>query len=84
MDNRILYHCPSNPRHMSSVVNTFAYELPYKEIMGGVTAMRRKHFEMINGFSNIYFGWVISFYLNFDETFQVLNVSIFYFQGRRR
>jgi hypothetical protein len=56
-DDRNLYHCPFYPRHMSSHVNTFNYELPYKEILGGVTAIRRKHFEMINGFSNLYFGW---------------------------
>jgi hypothetical protein len=56
-DDRNLYHCPVNPRHMSSHVNTFNYELPYKEILGGVTAIDRKHFELINGYSNSYFGW---------------------------
>ena len=57
-DERNIYSCPTYPRHMSANVNTFDYVLPYKEIMGGVTAMSRKHFELINGFSNIYFGWV--------------------------
>lgn len=58
-DDRNFYYCPSYPRHMSTCVNTFDYKLPYKEIMGGVTAVNRKHFELVNGFSNLYFGWVI-------------------------
>ena len=44
---------------MSSHVSTLNYELPYREILGGVTGIRRKHFELINGFSNRYFGWGI-------------------------
>jgi hypothetical protein len=42
---------------MSVAVNTLDYKLPYKEIFGGVSAIRRKHFKLINGFSNSYFGW---------------------------
>lgn len=57
-DDRNFYYCPYYPRHMSTNVNTFDYVLPYKEILGGVTAISRKHFQLINGFSNIYFGWV--------------------------
>ena len=51
-----LYYCPWWPRHMSIEVNTLQYELPYKEIFGGVSAIKRKHFELINGYSNLYFG----------------------------
>jgi len=43
---------------MSIAVNTLRYVLPYKEIFGGVSAIRRDHFELINGYSNSYFGWV--------------------------
>ncbi len=54
-----LYHCPTeSPRHMSAYIDTFNFELPYKEIMGGVTAITAPHFELVNGFSNSYFGWV--------------------------
>ena len=56
-DDRNLYYCPMYPRHMSVAVNTLNYKLPYKEIFGGVSAIHRKHFELINGFSNSYFGW---------------------------
>jgi hypothetical protein len=57
-DDRNLYYCPFWPRHMSIAVNTLKYALPYKEIFGGVSAIRRDHFELINGYSNSYFGWV--------------------------
>lgn len=56
-DDRNLYYCPLYPRHMSIAVNTLRYKLPYKTIFGGVSAINRKHFELINGFSNLYFGW---------------------------
>jgi hypothetical protein len=58
IDGRNIYDCPIWPRHMSVAVNTLDYELPYKEIFGGVSALKREHFEMVNGFSNLYFGWV--------------------------
>lgn len=57
-DDRNLYYCPHYPRHMSCNVNTFKYKLPYKEILGGVTSIKKEHFQLINGFSNSYFGWV--------------------------
>jgi hypothetical protein len=31
--------------------------LPYDGIFGGVCALNKTHFEKINGFSNIFFGW---------------------------
>jgi len=58
-DDRNLYNCPMWPRHMSIAVNTLGYRLPYKEIFGGVSAIRSEHFELVNGYSNLYFGWVI-------------------------
>ena len=35
----------------------FYFRLPYTELFGGVEAFRKDHFEKINGFSNVYFGW---------------------------
>ncbi|VDK85087.1 unnamed protein product [Litomosoides sigmodontis] len=56
-DDRNIYSCPDQPRHMSVAVNKFQYKLPYGSIFGGVCAMRTEHFLKINGFSNSYWGW---------------------------
>nr|CAD7413239.1 unnamed protein product [Timema poppensis] len=42
---------------MSSSVNTFRYNLPYRELFGGAVAILQKQFEFVNGFSNVFFGW---------------------------
>lgn len=31
--------------------------LPYRTIFGGVSAINREHFELLNGFSNSFWGW---------------------------
>jgi len=56
-NDRNVYSCPTNPRHMSAAVDTMDYKLPYKTIFGGVSAFSKVHFELINGFSNAFFGW---------------------------
>lgn len=52
-----IYGCTSCPRHMSSSINVFNYELPYHTIFGGAIAMTRRQFHDINGFSNVFYGW---------------------------
>lgn len=56
-DDRNLYTCPRQPRHMSVAINTMNYRLPYKDIFGGVSALTKKHMETVNGFSNEFWGW---------------------------
>lgn len=56
-DDRNIYSCPDQPRHMSVAVDKFAYRLPYSDIFGGISALRREHFEKINGVSNDFWGW---------------------------
>ena len=56
-DDRNLYNCPDNPRHMSVAVDKFKYKLPYKQIFGGVAAIRSDQFRRLNGFSNMFWGW---------------------------
>ncbi|CAO1437125.1 unnamed protein product [Diamesa hyperborea] len=57
MDDRNLYNCPSQPRHMSVAVDTFGFKLPYSSIFGGVSSMTSKQFKTVNGFSNSFWGW---------------------------
>uniref|UniRef100_A0A0N5AH27 Beta-1,4-N-acetylgalactosaminyltransferase n=1 Tax=Syphacia muris TaxID=451379 RepID=A0A0N5AH27_9BILA len=56
-NDRNLYSCPSQPRHMSVAIDKFKYRLPYGAIFGGVAALTKAQFEKINGFSNDYWGW---------------------------
>lgn len=39
------------------IKNFIIKRIPYNEIFGGVCSLNKTHFENINGFSNIYFGW---------------------------
>lgn len=56
-DPRNMYACSNNPRHLSASVNTFRYVLPYKSLIGGVMSMIGQQFQLVNGFSNRFFGW---------------------------
>ncbi|CAG9829016.1 unnamed protein product [Diabrotica balteata] len=56
-DDRNLYVCSSQPKHMSVAVNVFKYKLPYKNIFGGVTALTTQQITLVNGFSNLFWGW---------------------------
>ncbi|KAK0400416.1 hypothetical protein QR680_015232 [Steinernema hermaphroditum] len=56
-DDRNLYWCPKQPRHMSVAVDKFDYKLPYSTIFGGVTALTRTHMKKMHGFPNEYWGW---------------------------
>lgn len=52
-----IYGCTKWPRHMSTSINIFNYNLPYYTIFGGAIAMTRTQFSKINGFSNVFYGW---------------------------
>ncbi|KAH7727697.1 beta-1,4-N-acetylgalactosaminyltransferase bre-4 [Aphelenchoides avenae] len=56
-DDRNLYSCPDQPRHMSVAIDKFRYKLPYGSLFGGISAITRQQFEKMNGFSNDYWGW---------------------------
>jgi len=57
-DDRILYSCSTRaPRHLSAAIDIYQFKIPYATIFGGVSSFHRTQFEMINGFSNAFFGW---------------------------
>ncbi|XP_074603253.1 beta-1,4-N-acetylgalactosaminyltransferase bre-4-like [Brevipalpus obovatus] len=56
-DDRNLYSCQFTPWHMSVAVDKFNYQLPYPGLVGGVFAISKAHFTLVNGYSNLYWGW---------------------------
>jgi len=52
-----LYACSKLPLHLSAYIDTFRYNLPYKNLFGGVIAISEDMYKDINGFSNEYSGW---------------------------
>ncbi|XP_052809114.1 beta-1,4-N-acetylgalactosaminyltransferase bre-4-like [Mya arenaria] len=56
-DDRNMYTCSENPRHMSPAVDKFNYTMLYKSLVGGVLSFRGKHFTKVNGYSNLFWSW---------------------------
>jgi len=57
MDDRNLYRCHPEPRHMASAMDKFGFRLPYRTFFGGVVSLSREQYLHINGFPNEYWGW---------------------------
>eukprot|EP00946_MAST-07B_sp_MAST-7B-sp1_P001499 g1499.t1 len=53
------YRCPTglDPHHLSTTVDTFVYQCPYSEIMGGVTTFTPEQLIATNGYANDYVEW---------------------------
>lgn len=52
-----IYGCAKKPRHMSSSLDTFRFNLPYLTLFGGAVAISSKQYKKINGMSNSFLGW---------------------------
>lgn len=57
MDDRNLYRCYDNPRHLAVAMDKFNFRLPYNNFFGGVSSLSKDQFLKINGFPNTYWGW---------------------------
>ncbi|XP_062864322.1 beta-1,4-galactosyltransferase 1 [Trichomycterus rosablanca] len=57
VDDRNIYKCFDQPRHLSVAMDKFRFRLPYKQYFGGVSAMSKKQYLKINGFPNNFWGW---------------------------
>ncbi|XP_049421284.1 beta-1,4-galactosyltransferase 2-like isoform X2 [Epinephelus fuscoguttatus] len=57
MDDRNLYRCFDNPRHLAVAIDKFRFKLPYQNIFGGVWSLSKEQFLKINGYPNTYWGW---------------------------
>ncbi|XP_054481923.1 beta-1,4-galactosyltransferase 4 [Anoplopoma fimbria] len=56
-NDRNLYFCENQPKHLVVGRNATGYKLRYKGYFGGVTALTKEQFLQVNGFSNNYWGW---------------------------
>ncbi|KAK8775831.1 hypothetical protein V5799_030829 [Amblyomma americanum] len=55
-DDRNIYTCPQQPRHMSVRIDQRS-GVPYVLMFGGVSALSKEHMLLVNGYSNLYWGW---------------------------
>jgi hypothetical protein len=56
-DDSCDYSYPMKPTHMAARLSNYNYSLPYDEYFAGVTLFNKYDFELVNGFSNQYWGW---------------------------
>ncbi|CAL1538642.1 unnamed protein product [Lymnaea stagnalis] len=57
LNDRNLYRCGDNPRHMAVAINKYAFDLLYPSYFGGVVMFTKQQYMEINGNSNLYVGW---------------------------
>ncbi|XP_034427923.1 beta-1,4-galactosyltransferase 1-like [Hippoglossus hippoglossus] len=57
MNDRNLYRCFDNPRHLAVAMDKFNFQLPYNSFFGGVSSLSKDQYLKINGFPNTYWGW---------------------------
>ncbi|XP_045036577.1 beta-1,4-galactosyltransferase 2 isoform X1 [Daphnia magna] len=58
-DDRNLYKCPEDgkPRQMAFLMDIYDYKPAPNSYFGGVNAFLTTNFQLINGFSNLFWGW---------------------------
>ncbi|XP_067674893.1 beta-1,4-N-acetylgalactosaminyltransferase bre-4-like isoform X2 [Haliotis asinina] len=71
-DDRNMYSCPWQPRHMSVAIDEMNYRLKYDILVGGVLNLRVEHYQELNGYSNMYWGWGAE---DDDMAYRILHVG---------
>ncbi|CAD5113988.1 DgyrCDS3152 [Dimorphilus gyrociliatus] len=56
-DGRHMYNCIKTPRHIGPYVNKFHYINRWLAHVGGVFAISKSHFEHLNGYNTLFYGW---------------------------
>jgi len=56
-NDKNIYMCEDDPKHMSPSIDKFNYSSNYGTIYGGVTAMKTEMYQLVNGHSNNFWGW---------------------------
>ncbi|XP_054168205.1 beta-1,4-galactosyltransferase 1-like [Oppia nitens] len=57
MNQKQLYYCSHTPRHVCSHLDKFRFVLIYPNLIGGVVAITKSHYQSVNGYSNGFEGW---------------------------
>jgi len=56
-NDKNMYLCKKDPVHLSPKINKYNYRYPYGTDFGGVTMMSRDQYELVNGHTNLFWGW---------------------------
>jgi len=56
-NNRNYYGCSNMPRHFAEELDIHNYKLEYPEFFGGVTGVTWDQYKLVNGYSNMFWGW---------------------------
>lgn len=57
-DDRNMFYCnPFRVRHLASSISRYQYSMPSYILVGGIIAFTKMQFELINGYSNMFFLW---------------------------
>ena len=56
-NDKNMYLCKKDPVHLSPKINKYNYRYPYGTDFGGVTMMSREQYELVNGHTNLFWGW---------------------------
>jgi beta-1,4-galactosyltransferase 1 len=75
MDDRNLYRCHGEPRHMASAMDKFGFQMPYTNYFGGVVALSREQYMRINGFPNNYWDKFIKRKVSQTFVFFIIHAS---------